>query len=181
MLQIVVPKREYWNESTEEFVQTKEQTLCLEHSLVSLSKWEEKWKKPFPLLRDGKITEEEMLYYVKCMTLTQNVDPNVYLSLTADNIKDIYAYIDDPMTATTINDKSNGTSRQIITSELIYSWMITLNIPFECRKWHLNRLLTLIRVCNIESSPKKTKSQSATAKENRELNELRRKKFNSKG
>ena len=85
MLQIVVPAREYWNETVGEFIYTKEQTLCLEHSLVSLSKWEEKWKKPFPLLRDGKITEAEMRYYIQCMTLTQNVDPNVYLSLSEEN------------------------------------------------------------------------------------------------
>ena len=181
MLQIVVPAREYWNETVGEFIYTKEQTLCLEHSLVSLSKWEEKWKKPFPLLRDRKITEAEMRYYIQCMTLTQNVDPNVYLSLSEENYKAIYEYIDDPMTATTFLNDGKASSRQIITSELIYYWMIALNIPFECKKWHLNRLLTLIRVCNIENSPKKKKSQATIMNENKQINEMRSNQLNTKG
>ena len=181
MLQIVVPEQEYWNESKNEFIYTKEQTLCLEHSLVSLSKWEAKWKKSFLKTFGVSTTEEEVIDYVKCMTLTQNVDPNVYSSLTPENMEEIYKYIDDPMTATTINEEHTGISREIITSEVVYQWMIALNIPFECKKWHFNRLMTLIRVCNIKNTPQKKKSADLVNRENASLNELRRKQMNTKG
>lgn len=144
---------EYYDEVKNEFVYTKEQTLQLEHSLVSLSKWESKWHKPF-LSPDDK-SSEEVIDYVKCMTITQNVKPEVYNYLTKGNLEDINNYIDNPMTATTFNSERKSPSREIITSEIIYYWMITLNIPFECQKWHLNRLLTLIKVCNIKSNPPK--------------------------
>ena len=181
MLQIVIPQREYWNELTGEFFYIKEQTLSLEHSLVSLSKWESKWKKPFLSTFDKSVTDEEMRDYVRCMTLTQNVDPYIYLSLTQENLKEIYEYINDPMTATTFSEQNSRPSREIVTSELIYYWMIALNIPFECKKWHLNRLLTLVQVCNIKNSPKKNKSISTINRENDRINELRKKQLNSKG
>ena len=180
MLRIVIPECQLFNEETEEFVYTKEQKLQLEHSLVSLSKWESKWHKPF-LGKDDK-TFDETIDYIKCMTLTPNVDPNIYLFLTKENIKDINDYIGDPMTATTFSENGpNARNREIITSELIYYWMVALNIPFECQKWHLNRLLTLIRICNIKNQPTKKRSKSEIMSRNAALNASRRKQLNSKG
>ena len=180
MLEITIPATELWDEINEEFIATKEQTLRLEHSLVSLSKWESKWCKPF-LSKTNK-TDEEMLDYVRCMTLTQNVPDEVYRCLTDDNIRKIYEYIDAPMTATWFNDdKTKVTSREQTTSELIYYWMIALNIPFECQKWHLNRLLTLIRVCNIKNQPPKKMSKRDIMSRNAALNAARRNKLHTKG
>ena len=182
MLQITIPSAELWNEQKQEFVYTKEQTLQLEHSLVSLSKWESKWNKPFLSInkKDAK-TWEETLDYIKCMTITQNVKPEVYLFLTAENIKAINDYIDAPMTATTFREDPNKHGREIVTAEIIYYWMIALNIPFECQKWHLNKLLTLIKVCNIKNSPSKKMSRKELLSRNRSLNAARRKALNSKG
>ena len=181
MLEITIPATELWDEINEEFIATKEQTLRLEHSLVSLSKWESKWCKPF-LSKTNK-TDEEMLDYVRCMTLTQNVHDEVYRCLTDDNIRKIYEYIDAPMTATWFNDDKTkkGTSREQTTSELIYYWMIAFNIPFECQKWHLNRLLTLIRVCNIKHQPPKKMSKRDIMSRNAALNAARRNKLHTKG
>lgn len=145
MLRIVVPAAEFWDEAKEEFIYKAEQALQLEHSLVSLSKWESKWCKPF-LSKDEKTTAET-IDYIRCMTLTQNVKPDVYERLSPENIQQVNQYIQAPMTATWFSDTSGGKrNSEQITSELIYYWMIALNIPFECQKWHLNRLLTLIRV-----------------------------------
>ena len=115
------------------------------------------------------------------MTITQNVDPKIYNSLTNENIQQINKYIDEPMTATTFSEVSNTRSREIITSELIYYWMFSLNIPMECQKWHLNRLLTLIRVCNLKNQPPKKMSRRDLMSRNAALNAARRKKLNSKG
>lgn len=179
MLIITIPSQELFNDKTQEFVSSKECTISLEHSLVSISKWESKWNKPF-LSKEQK-TIEQTLDYIKCMTITQNVDPNIYNFLTQKNIEDINTYIDKPMTATTFPDSNNRNSREIITSELIYYWMITLNIPMECQKWHLNRLLTLIRVCNVKNTPSKNMSRKEIMSTNAALNAARRKKLNSKG
>ena len=181
MLRLVVPiSPEGWDEQKEEFVEAKTQVLQLEHSLVSLSKWESKWCKPF--LSEGSKTEEEILDYIKYMTLTQNVNPDVYSHLTAENFKQIDAYINAPMTATTFSENKGGRNkREVITAELIYYWMIALTIPFECQKWHLNRLLTLIRVCNIKNQPPKKRSRRDTASSYAQLNAARRKQLNSKG
>ena len=180
MLRITIPAAEFWDEVNEEFVYAKEQTLQLEHSLVSLSKWESKWRKAF--LGKQEKTEEEILDYVKCMTLTQNVNPEVYTRLTTDNYKEINAYIESPMTATFFSeDKTAKGGREIVTSELIYYWMISLNIPVEFQKWHLNRLLTLIRVCNVKNSPPKRRSKREIMRRNAALNAARRSRLNSKG
>ena len=180
MLQITIPAGELLDESTQEFIVTKEQTLQLEHSLVSLSKWESKWCKSF-LSRQDK-TYDETIDYIKCMTLTQNVNPNVYLFLTKENVEQINNYIAAPMTATVFSkDRDGGINREVITSELIYYWMIALNIPFECQKWHLNRLLTLIRVCNIKNTPPKKMSRRQLMDRNRALNAARRNQLNTKG
>lgn len=180
MLSITIPATEMFNEETQEFIQFKEQKLQLEHSLVSLSKWEAKWCKPF-LSKEEK-TLEETVDYIKCMTITQNVDQSVYSRLTNPNIQAINKYIEAPMTATTFyNDNQKGRGRETITSELIYYWMISLNIPMECQKWHLNRLLTLIRVCNVKNTPPKKMSKKDIASRNAALNAARRKQFNTQG
>jgi len=180
MLQITIPAVELWDERKQEFVITKEQTLQLEHSLVSISKWESKWCKPF--LTKQEKTFEETLDYIKCMTITQNVDPEVYNYLTNENIKEINEYIEAPMTATYFSDeKTNKISREQVTAELIYYWMIALNIPFECQNWHLNRLLTLIKVCSIKNQPPKKRSRKEIMSRNAALNAARRKHLNTKG
>ena len=181
MLTITVPiSPEGWDEVKQEFVEPKYQTLQLEHSLVSLSKWESKWQKSFYSAKE--MSDEETLDYIKCMTLTRNVDPEVYNHLTRENIKNIMDYVKNPMTATTFgkNDKSPN-NREVITSELIYYWMIALNIPFECQKWHLNRLITLIRVCNIKNIPPKKRSKRDIMSHNAALNASRRQRLNTKG
>lgn len=173
MHKIVVKGREFFDERTEEFVSTKDTVLCLEHSLISVSKWESKWHKPF--LSTQNKTEEEMLDYIRCMTITQNVDNNVYYGLSQDNLMEIKNYMEDPMTATWFNDKNNPKSKQkSVTAELIYYWMISLGIPIELEKWHLNRLLTLIRVCNLENAPKKKMKRGDILKQNTALNQARR-------
>lgn len=180
MLKITIPAGEQWDEQKQEFVNTKEQTLCLEHSLVSLSKWESKWNKAF--LSQKSKTFEETLDYVKCMTITQNVNSDAYSNLSSENFRQINDYINAPMTATCfLNDKRGGVNRETVTSELIYYWMIALSIPFECQKWHLNRLLTLIRVCNIKNTPPKKMSRSEIMSRNAALNAARRQKLNSRG
>ena len=180
MLRITIPAVEEWDEFKQEFVTTKEQTLCLEHSLVSLSKWESKWCKPF--LTKQERTYEETIDYIKFMTLTPNVDPEVYNFLTNDNMTEINEYIEAPMTATTFSKDLHGKAgHEIVTSELIYYWMIALNIPFECQKWHLNRLLTLIKVCNIKNTPPKKMSRRDILNRNASLNAARRQQMNTKG
>lgn len=187
MLTIVVPPGEWYDEKTNQFINTKQQTLQLEHSLVSLSKWESKWKKPF-LSQNKKEprTKEESLDYIRCMTITQNVDPLVYAVI--DNhpeiVKQINDYINDSRTATWFSQKegeAKATSREVITSELIYYWMVSLQIPFECQKWHLNRLLTLIKVCNIKNQPAKKMSKRQLAKRNTDLNAKRLAARNGRG
>lgn len=182
MLTITIPlAEEQWDEEKQEFISGKEQTLVLEHSLLSLSKWESKYCKPF-LSKDEK-TFEETLDYIRFMTITRNVDPSVYNRLTVSNIEEINQYIASPQTATTISESgSSKASREIVTSELIYYWMISLQIPIdECQKWHLNRLLTLIRVCSIKNQPPKKKGKRAVANQYAALNAARRKQLNSKG
>lgn len=179
MLKITVKGSEIFNNETNTFIPVKEQNLQLEHSLVSIAKWESKWHKPF-LSKDEK-TSEEIIDYIKCMTLTQNVDPNVYMVLSNENIKDIEAYINDSMTATWFANNDHKKSREIITAEIIYYWMIALNIPPEYQKWHLNRLLTLIEVCNIKNQPPKKMKRKDLINRNKSLNEARRKALNSEG
>jgi oligoribonuclease NrnB/cAMP/cGMP phosphodiesterase (DHH superfamily) len=180
MLRITIPAVEQWDEFKQEFVYTKEQTLSLEHSLVSLSKWESKWCKAF--LTKQEKTLEETLDYIKFMTITKNIDPEVYNYLTNRNIIEINEYIEAPMTATYFSDeKISKTTRELITAEIIYYWMIALNIPFECQKWHLNRLLALIKVCNIKNQPPKKRGKKEIMSRNNALNAARRKQLNTKG
>lgn len=179
MLTITIPGREMYDEKTQEFFTTKSYTLQLEHSLVSLSKWESKWKEPF--LTNKNKTMEQTLDYIRCMTITQNIDPVVYNGLSSENIRAINSYIDDPMTATTFGQNDTKKNNEVVTAELIYYWMIALNIPFECQRWHLNKLLTLIRVCNVKNTPPKKMSRKEINSRNAALNAARRNKLHTTG
>lgn len=179
MLEITIPETEYFDDENQSFITMHEQKLRLEHSLVSIAKWESKWHKPF--LRRHAHTWEETIDYVRCMTITQNVPNDIYYGLTDKNIKEIERYMDDKMTATWFRDNGRKNSREIITAEIIYYWMIEAGVPFECEKWHFNRLMTLIRVCSEKQSGGKKMSKNETLKQYAALNAARRKKFNSKG
>lgn len=179
MLEITVPGTEFYDEKAEKFVKTKSVKLRMEHSLVSIAKWEARWHKSF--LSTDERTREEMISYMQCMTITQNVPFDVYFRMSPNNLNDILEYINDPRTATTFRGGAGKPSREIITAELIYYWMIAYNIPFECQKWHINRLLTLIRVCNIKNQPpKKMKAKEALAQQRR-LNAERRASLGTSG
>lgn len=180
MLTIVIPGTEIYDEVTNEFIYSKETILKLEHSLVSISKWESKWQKPFLMSNEKK--PEEVVDYIKCMSVSGEISTEVFNNLTHENIRDINAYIESPMTATWFSDNTETRgSKEIITSELIYYWMIAHNIPFECQKWHLNRLLTLIRVCNIKNTPPKKRTRQDILSRNAAINASRRNNMNSSG
>lgn len=179
MLKIIVPGIELFDENTNEFIYLREQTLLLEHSLVSISKWESKWCKPF--LNGSDKTPEEIIDYIRCMTVNEDVDYEVYDRLSERNFNDINRYIEAPMTATTFRNERSTGNREIITSELIYYWMVSFNIPFECQTWHLNRLLTLVRVCNVKNNPPKKMSRQEVMARNRELNNSRKNALNTHG
>ena len=180
MLTVTIPDQEWFNDVTQEFVEIKGRDLILEHSLVSLSKWESLYHKPF-LTREEK-TRAETLNYIKCMTITQNVPDVIFKAIDAKTINLVMAYIENPMTATTFteDEKQKKVNKDVITAEIIYYWMVALQIPMECQKWHLNRLLTLINVCNIKNQPKKM-SKAEILRRNRTLNAQRRAQLNTRG
>ena len=177
---IKVPATELWDPVKEQFVIIKEQTLLMEHSLLSVDKWESRWKKSY--ISSENKTPVEVIDYLKCMTITKNVDPYVYYAIPATEIKRINEYITDPMTATTFNDRNEKRGRkEVITSEIIYWQMTQLNIPMEWEKRHLNKLLTLIRVAAIKSQAPQKMSKADIARQNKALNAARRKRTGSKG
>lgn len=179
MLTIIVPETELYDENNNEFVYIKEQTLVLEHSLVSIAKWESRWKKSY--ISTTSKTVEETIDYIKCMTITKNVNPLIYRSLNKDILKKIKDYIDDPMSATYFSEPKKMGGRSAITAELVYFWMISYNIPFECQKWHFNRLLALIKVCDIKNNTGKKMSRREILTQNQALNAERKKKYNTRG
>lgn len=183
MLKITIPSSEAFDQSKNEFIYTKEQTIALEHSLVSISKWESKWHKPY-LSKEPK-TAEETIDYIRCMTLTQNVDPSVYYCIPEEEQERILKYIEDPMTATWFSGdeekNKGGRGGRVVTSELVYYWMIACGIPFECQKWHINRLITLIRVCDEENKPQKKMPMNKLLARNSKLNKARRAALHTKG
>ena len=180
MLQVVIPGKEFYDEKSQEFRTTKDETLQLEHSLISISKWEAAWYKPF-LEKDPK-TDEEIIDYVRCMTINNNVSPEVYHNITSDIFNQISEYINASMTATWFTEAQNKKhNREVITSELVYYWMISQNIPMECQKWHFNRLLTLIRICSLKNAPPKKMSKREAMSRQRALNASRRARLNSSG
>ena len=180
MLVITIPATEQWDEARNEFISTAEQTLQLEHSLVSLAEWESKWCKPFLDKKDK--TAEETIDYIRCMTLNKDVDPNVYYNISNEHIAKVNNYIQAPMTATTFsNEPGKKGNREIVTAELIYYWMIALQIPSEYQYWHLNRLITLVRVCEIKNAPPKKMGKKALLNRNAQLNAARRQQLNTTG
>lgn len=174
MLELHIKGRELFDERTFEFTTFKDTTLKLEHSLVSVSKWEEEYKKPF--LTEQSKTREETLFYIQCMTINNNVDKGIYNLITDEDILRVDKYIAEQRTATWFNDNAdehNSNSEQV-TSELIYYWMLVYKIPQEYQKWHLSRLMTLIKICNIKNSPSKKMSERETLERYKELNKQRR-------
>lgn len=180
MLKIFIEEEELYNETTEEFSTSPAVELELEHSLLSLSKWESKYQKPF--LTEIKKTREETFYYIESMILTSTYPENVALMLSQDNINDINRYIESPESATTFGSMPDRKGQgEVITSELIYYWMIAFSVPFECESWHLNRLFSLIRICNIKNSKPKKMSRGEIARRNHDLNNMRRAQLNTTG
>lgn len=183
MLQLKIKGGELFDEKAEKFISVKPQTLQLEHSLISVSKWEAKWKKPF--MRPDPMTHEETIDYIRFMTISpQNVDPLVYAFITNEHVQQVMDYIHDPMTATTIKNRpgSKRGGQQVITSELMYYYMTAYQIPFDpCQKWHFNRLMTLIRVCDEKQQKPKKMSRSEINAQNRKRNAARKAKYGTRG
>lgn len=180
MLELTIPECEQYDEANNLFYYTAGRTLRLEHSLLSVAAWEAKWHKPFLSAKDDK-TAEETIDYIRCMTLDNDVNPLVFSCLTPAHLEQVRSYIDEPMTATTFAKENSPPGREVITAEIIYYWMTALSIPFSCESWHLNRLLTLIKVCSIKSSPGKKMRPQELISRNRSLNRSRRKAMHSKG
>lgn len=181
-LTICIPAKEYFDPETNEFFETKKTIVTLEHSLISISKWEAKWHKAY--LANNEKTEEEIVDYIRCMMITNITDPCIMRALTSNRklVNEILAYIQDPMTATVTNNKGQKSSREIVTTELIYCWMTQLKIPFDpCEKWHLNRLMKLIEVCAIKNTPPKKMSKGDIMRRNSALNAKRRAMHHTSG
>ena len=178
MLNIRIKPIELFDDDKQEFINIEEQDILLEHSLVSISKWESKWHKPF--ISSSK-TNEELIDYIRCMIISDNNDKNIYKYLSNENLNEINEYISDSMTATTFFEQNNNSRKEIITSELIYFWMVSFNIPIQCENWHLNRLLTLIRICSIKNTPAKKMSKNEIMSRNAQLNAMRKQTLHTKG
>jgi len=179
VLWVELPERELFDDEKSEFTSLRAERFQIEHSLVSLSKWESKWCKPF-LGKQAKTTEET-LDYIRCMTISQNVNQAAYSHITSSVLSEIEAYIQAPMTATWFRDQGRGGSQEVVTAEIIYFWMISHSIPMECQKWHLNRLLTLIRVCSLKSQSPKKMGRREGAESRSALNAARKAQLNTKG
>lgn len=180
MLRIIIEGDEVYDEEKNEFSTVNDVVVDLEHSLVSLSKWESEFQKPF--LMPGEKSAEEIFGYIKAMVLTPGAGLDVLQRCSQKNIQEIQQYIDSSQSATTFGSmpERRGPS-EVITSELIYYWMVAFNIPFECQTWHLNRLFALIRICNIKNSPPKKMTRHEIAERNRQLNAERKAKYNTTG
>lgn len=180
MLTIHIPETELFDDNTQKFVYVEGVTITLEHSLVSLSKWEQTWEKPF-LGKDPK-TNEEFLDYVRCMTVSPDVPKSVYFAITQTDMNRIGDYINAKMTATWFAETPNRRQSEVVTNEIIYYWLVALEIPFEVQHWHLNRLLTLVRVANIKNDPKKKMMPKRdVAAQQRALNAQRKQQLGTKG
>ena len=180
MIQVTIPGGELFDPKTNEFINFKTTTVSLEHSLISISKWEAKWKKSF--FKNEERSLDEIIDYIACMCVTPNVDPRIFHKISSKEVKKVSDYISDPMTATTFHDlEDHKANKQTVTSELVYYWMIAYNIPFECQKWHINRLLTLIRICGIKNAPPKKISKAEMMRKRAQVNAERRSRLHTKG
>lgn len=182
--ELLVPSGEFWDPINEEFVYTKETFLRLKHSLLSVAKWECKYKKSF--FSERKDTVDEHRSYIECMTINGKFDKIIYEAITVSQINDVARYIDEPMTASTFQDYSNRRNMprrfgKIVTAESFYSAMVSLGIPFECEKWHLNRLLALIRFCEVENTPGKKMPEAEVLRQYSQLNAARKAKLGTRG
>lgn len=179
MLRIIVPGEEFWDEVTETFSTVNDQVIELQHSLLSVSKWESKYQIPFLSTEDK--TTEQIYDYIRCMSMTP-IDEEVFTRLTAAELSQVNDHVDSPESATTFGTMPDRKGRgETITSELMYYWMVAFEIPFECEKWHLNRLFALIRICNIKNSPPEKRSRHQVAQQNREINAKRREALQTNG
>lgn len=178
-LTIEVDGSNLFDEATETFVSVGSQTLILEHSLVSISKWESKWHKMF--LETKNKTGEEFLDYIRCMTINKNVNPYIYYALSQKNITEIVKYMEDPMTASFVSDNARGGRHEPISSELIYYWMFSYGIPIDTEKWHINRLLMLIRIFSKKNTKPTKADKAAEAKRRAEINKQRCARLGTRG
>jgi hypothetical protein len=174
------------DEQTNEIVNSEYFMLDLEHSLASMSKWESKFEVPFHT--DEQKTDEQALWYIHAMTVTPNVPEEVYARLSRENYEEAYAYINSKQTATWFSEAAQGANglparKETITAELVYYWMVAHNIPFEAQYWHLNRLFTLIKVCNEKNAAadKKKRSKADMVRDRKLLNAQRKEQYNTKG
>lgn len=179
MLTITVPKQEMWDEIKEEFVYQDEVTLHLEHSLVAISKWESAWHKRF--FSNEEKSDEEIVDYIKCMTLDEDIPSDVYYRISDENFKEINDYLGDPMTATVLPKTRDTGKKENLSAELIYYYMFSCGIPEECSRWHIARLVTLLGVYGVKNAPKKRRSRADLTASHRAINEANRRKFNTKG
>lgn len=182
--QFKIKAGELWDELNEEFISIPaDKTIVIEHSLLSISKWESKWHKIY--LDDKlKMSHEETLDYIRCMTLTQNVDPNYYRLVDNSTLSEIQEYMNNPYSATFFNEIPNGHSTkrsEKISSEVLYYYMFKLGIPKDCEKWHINRLQNLIRIFSIKDAPDQKMNKRQTSDYYRKLNAQRRAQFKTKG
>lgn len=182
MLEILIPEqKDLFDSNTNEFLSVKETKLILEHSLLSLKKWEGRWKIPF---LSTKLNQEQMIDYIRCMTVSKNVPDDVYRVIPMEELQKVADYISDKKTATTFSyskmQEQAARRGEIVTAEIIYYWMITLNIPVEFQKWHLSQLLALIRVVSIKNS-KDGGKRKLSAKERHDINLANRAKYHTKG
>ena len=183
MLHLRIPERDLWDPVNERFIHVEATAIDLEHSLASVSKWESKWHIPFHDDRKEK-TYDQNIAYIRCMCLTENVDPNTFYCITEQNVKEITDYISDSNTATWFNESARRKTgkKEIITAEIIYYWMTLYGVPLSCEHWHLNKLMTFLRVCAEKNNPDKKKTKGVDmAAQRRALNAARRQKYKTRG
>ena len=176
---IYLKEEELYNSATQEFIQVKAKTVYLEHSLVSIQKWEQKWHIPF--LKDTPKTREQEQDYIRCMSMSGPLSDVDLMRFRQSDLIRINDYIQDPMTATTFNNKNARHSRRILTAEVIYAQMIHYGVPFECKKWHLNSLMTLLRACYEEEAPKKKMGKKDLYSRYNQIEAANRKRYGFRG
>ncbi len=179
-LTVTIPGKELFDQQSKTFITIPATTVTLEHSLLSISKWESKWKRSYFIKEP--MTIDQSIDYIACMCLTKNIDPKIFRFMDKKTAQEISNYIADPMTATTIKHRDKKPSREIITSELVYYWMVNFGIPFDpCQKWHFNRLMTLIEIATIKEAGDQKMPRKEMLKQRALLNSQRKAKYNTHG